>query len=140
MIAHDGDDPDAKPAAAQAYHRGVVRYLGQGLTLRMTAPPTGCDPNDVLKLGGPDALKKLLTEARCDLGKFDDAAFLNEVCQARRSRLRSRPRDGPETARPQQARNPGQGARPRPANAGPRRREAQKSRRSPTTISPGSNR
>ena len=80
MIAHDGDDPDAKPAAAQAYHRGVVRYLGQGLMLRMTAPPTGCDPNDVLKRGGPDALKKLLTEARCDLGKFDDAAFLDEVC------------------------------------------------------------
>ena len=80
-LAHDGDDPDAKPAAAQAYHRGVVRYLGQGLTLRMTAPPTGCDPNDVLKHGGPDALKKLLTEARCDLGKFDDAAFLDEVCR-----------------------------------------------------------
>ena len=80
-IAHDGDDPDAKPAAAQAYHRGVVRYLGQGLTLRMTAPPTGCDPNDVLRRGGPDALKKLLTEARCDLGKFDDAAFLDEVCK-----------------------------------------------------------
>ena len=79
-LAHDGDDPDAKPAAAQAYHRGVVRYLGQGLTLRMTAPPTGCDPNDVLKLGGPDALKKLLAEARCDLGKFDNAAFLDEVC------------------------------------------------------------
>ena len=54
VIAHDGDDPDAKPAAAQAYHRGVVRYLGQGLTLRMTAPPIGCDPNDVLKLGGHD--------------------------------------------------------------------------------------
>ena len=49
--------------------------------LRMTAPPTGCDPNDVLKRGGPDALKKLLTEARCDLGKFDDAAFLDEVCR-----------------------------------------------------------
>ena len=80
-LAHDGDDPDAKPAAAQAYHRGVVRYLGQGLTLRMTAPPTGCDPNDVLKRGGPDALKKLLTEARCDLGKVDDAAFLDEVCK-----------------------------------------------------------
>ena len=79
MLAHDGDDPDAKAAAAQAYHRGVVRYLGQGLTLRMTAPPIGCDPNDVLKLGGPVALKKLLTEARCDLGKFDPAAFLNEV-------------------------------------------------------------
>ena len=47
----------------------------------MTAPPTGCDPNDVLKRGGPDALKKLLTEARCDLGKFDDAAFLDEVCR-----------------------------------------------------------
>ena len=81
VIAHDGDDPDAKAAAAQAYHRGVVRYLGQGLTLRMTAPPIGCDPNDVLKRGGPVALKKLLTEARCDLGKFDDAAFLNEVCR-----------------------------------------------------------
>ena len=49
--------------------------------LRMTAPPIGCDPNDVLKRGGPDALKKLLTEARCDLGKFDNAAFLNEVCR-----------------------------------------------------------
>ena len=47
----------------------------------MTAPPTGCDPNDVLKRDGPDALKKLLTEARCDLGKFDDAAFLDEVCR-----------------------------------------------------------
>ena len=81
VIAHDGDDPDAKAAAAQAYHRGVVRYLGQGLTLRMTAPPIGCDPNDVLKLGGHIALKKLLTEARCDLGKFDHAAFLNEVCR-----------------------------------------------------------
>ena len=80
-IAHDGDDPDAKPAAAQAYHRGVVRYLGQGLMLKMTAPPTGCDPNDVLKRSGPDALKKLLTEARCDLGKFDNDAFLNEVCR-----------------------------------------------------------
>ena len=80
-IAHDGDDPDAKAAAAQAYHRGVVRYLGQGLMLRMTAPPTGCDPNDVLKRDGPDALKKLLTEARCDLGKFDNAAFLDEVCR-----------------------------------------------------------
>ena len=80
-LAHDGDDPDAKPAAAQAYHRGVVRYLGQGLMLKMTAPPTGCDPNDVLKRGGPDALKKLLTEARCDLGKFDNAAFLDEVCK-----------------------------------------------------------
>ena len=79
-LAHDGDDPDAKPAAAQAYHRGVVRYLGYGLTPKMTAPPTGCDPNDVLKLGGPDALKKLLTEARCDLGKVDDA-FLDEVCK-----------------------------------------------------------
>ncbi len=56
-LAHDGDDPDAKPAAAQAYHRGVVRYLGQGLMLKMTAPPIGCDPNDVLKRGGPDALK-----------------------------------------------------------------------------------
>ena len=81
VIAHDGDDPDAKPTAVQAYHRGVVRYLGQGLRLRMTAPPTGCDPNDVLKLGGPDALKKLLTEARCDLGKVDDAALLDEVCK-----------------------------------------------------------
>ena len=81
VIAHDGDDPDTKPAAAQAYHRGVVRYLGQGLTLRMTAPPLGCDPNDVLKRDGADALKKLLTEARCDLGKVDDAAFLNEVCK-----------------------------------------------------------
>ena len=30
-LAHDGDDPDTKSAAAQAYHRGVVRYLGQGL-------------------------------------------------------------------------------------------------------------
>ena len=47
----------------------------------MTAPPTGCDPNDVLRRDGPDALKKLLTEARCDLGKFDDAAFLDEVCR-----------------------------------------------------------
>ena len=80
-LAHDGDDPDTKSEAAQAYHRGVVRYLGQGLMLKMTAPPTGCDPNDVLKRGGPDALKKLLTEARCDLGKFDNAAFLNEVCR-----------------------------------------------------------
>ena len=135
MIAHDGDDPDAKPAAAQAYHRGVVRYLGQGLTLRMTAPPIGCDPNDVLKHGGPDALKKLLTEARCDLGKFDDAAFLNEVCQARRHRLRSRPRDGEKAARPQQARHPRQAARRDPQAlgrdagkhrnpAGPRRRPA----------------
>ena len=52
-LAHDGDDPVAKPAAAQAYHRGVVRYLGQGLMLRMTAPPTGCDPNDVLRRDGP---------------------------------------------------------------------------------------
>ncbi len=78
-IAHDGDDPVAKAAAAQAYHRGVVRYLGQGLLLRMTAPPTGCDPNDVLRRDGLDALKKLLTEARCELGKFDDAAFLDEV-------------------------------------------------------------
>ncbi len=80
-IAHDGDDPVAKAAAAQAYHRGVVRYLGQGLMLRMTAPPTGCDPNDTLLLNGADALRKLLTEARCDLGKFDNAAFLNEVCR-----------------------------------------------------------
>ena len=80
-IAHDGDDPVAKAAAAQAYHRGVVRYLGQGLTLRMTAPPTGCDPNDVLRQGGADALRKLLTEARGDLSKFDDAAFLDEVCR-----------------------------------------------------------
>src|SRR5262249_45286280 len=80
-LAHDGDDPDTKPAAAHAYHRGVVRYLGQGLTPKMTAPPTGCDPNDVLKLSGPDALKQLLTEARCDLGRFDNTAFLNEVCR-----------------------------------------------------------
>ena len=75
VIAHDGDDPNAKPTATQSYHRGVVRYLGQGLRLRMTAPPTGCDPNDMLKLGGPDALKKCLTEARCDLGKFDEHRF-----------------------------------------------------------------
>ena len=81
MLAHDGDDPAAKPAAVQAYHRGVVRYLGQGLTLRMTAPPSGCDPNDILKYDGPDALKKLLAEARCDLGKFDHAAFLDELCK-----------------------------------------------------------
>jgi hypothetical protein len=80
-LAHDGDDPDTKPEAVQAYHRGVVRYLGQGLMVKMTAPPTGCDPNDVLRRDGPDTLKKLLTEARCDLGKFDDAAFLNEVCR-----------------------------------------------------------
>ena len=81
-IAHDGDDPNTKPAAAQAYHRGIARYLGQkGLTLRMTAPPLGCDPNDVLKNDGVDALKKCLTEARCDLGKVDDTAFLDEVCR-----------------------------------------------------------
>jgi hypothetical protein len=78
-LAHDGDDPNAKPGAVQAYHRGVVRYLGHGLRLKMTAPPAGCDPNDVLKHGGGDALKKLLTEARCDLGRFDDTAFLNEL-------------------------------------------------------------
>jgi hypothetical protein len=79
VLAHDGDDPDAKPAAVQSYHRGVVRYLGQGLTLKMTTPPVGCDPNDVLRRGGPEALKKLLAEARCDLGKLDDTAFLDEV-------------------------------------------------------------
>jgi hypothetical protein len=81
VLAHDGDDPATKAAAVQAYHRGVVRYLGQGLTLRMTSPPIGRDPNDVLKRDGPDALKKLLAEARCDLGKFDNAAFLNEICR-----------------------------------------------------------
>ena len=135
VIAHDGDDPAAKPAAAQAYHRGVVRYLGQGLTLRMTAPPIGCDPNDVLKRDGPDALKKLLAEARCDLGKFDDAAFLDEVCKlddlaydrAREMALKA--------ARPQQARHARQAARRDPQAlgrdagkhrnpAGPRRRSA----------------
>jgi DNA primase len=63
-LAHDGDDPDAKPTAAQAYYRGAVRYLGQGLTLRMTAPPIGRDPNDVFQNGGPDALKKLLASAK----------------------------------------------------------------------------
>ena len=135
VIAHDGDDPDAKAAAAQAYHRGVVRYLGQGLTLRMTAPPTGCDPNDVLKRGGPDALKKLLTEARCDLGKFDDTAFLNEVCRLDDLAYDRARETALEAARPQQARDPRQATRRDPQAvgrdagkhgnpAGPRRRPA----------------
>ena len=79
VIARDGDDPVAKEAANQALHRGIVRYLGQRLKVRITKTPLGRDANDIFRADGAAALKQLIDEARFDLGRFDPTAFLTEL-------------------------------------------------------------
>ena len=141
-LAHDGDDPNTKLAAAQAYHRGVVRYLGQGLVLRMTAPPTGCDPNDVLKNDGPDALKgsSWPKPAALSASLTPPPSSMRSVGSAISPTIAPVRRRLKEPARPPASSKPWtRNGKPR-ANAGPRRREAQTSRRFPTMISLGSNR
>ena len=64
VIARDGDDPVTKRDADQALHRGIARYLGQKLAVRITATPIGMDPNDILRSAGADGLKTLIETAR----------------------------------------------------------------------------
>ena len=79
VIARDGDDPVTKRDADQALHRGIARYLGQKLAVRITATPIGMDPNDILRSAGADGLKALIGEAQPKLGRFKPTAFREEL-------------------------------------------------------------
>ena len=79
VIARDGDDPVTKRDADQALHRGIARYLGQKLAVRITATPIGMDPNDILRSAGADGLKALIEDAQPKLGRFDHTGFREEL-------------------------------------------------------------
>ena len=79
VIARDGDDPVTKRDADQALHRGIARYLGQKLAVRITATPIGSDPNDILRSAGAEGLKALIEKAQFKLGRFDPTAFREEL-------------------------------------------------------------
>ena len=81
VIARDGDDPVTKRDADQALHRGIARYLGQKLPVRVTATPIGMDPNDILRSAGAEGLKALIENAQFKLGRFDPTSFREELCR-----------------------------------------------------------
>ena len=60
-------------------HRGIVRSLAQRLAVKITAPASGSDPNDLLRTDGPEALKALVDGASMNLGRFDTTAFTDEL-------------------------------------------------------------
>ena len=122
VLAHDGDDPTTKAEAVQAYHRGLARYLGQGLGVRMTAPPVGRDPNDILKGDGVDALKRLVTEARSDLSRSAHPTFMVELFKLS-DLAYDRAREPAKKLLSSASSRPSTRHAPRTARAGPRRRE-----------------